>query len=163
MRAPFDIGRHYVGRLSLIRQMRSLSIARTRASLPELRERVKIRQDVTELAHGEFERSLEAMRRHQQRSIDIGSEIDSLTVRLKDLWREFTSLLSRRTDLQVVQDRQARAMETVQRRYQIKHRAIIDTNAALARAVKELQTVETEYQTLATINAQLRDLQSQLF
>lgn len=143
-----------------IRQMKSLSISRTRASLSELHERVKVRREATNLAHGEFEKSSEAMRRHQQRSVDVGSKIDGLTIKLKDLWREYMSLLSRRTNLQVVQDREARAMERERHRYHIRQCAITDADAALARAVNELQTAEVEYQMLATITTQLRDLEN---
>lgn len=66
---------------------------------------IKVQLEVTDLVHDKFKKSVQAMRQIWQRFIDIKTKIASLSDRIRDLWRELTSLMSYNIDLQVEQGR----------------------------------------------------------
>ncbi|KAH0453895.1 hypothetical protein IEQ34_018219 [Dendrobium chrysotoxum] len=145
-----------------VRRLKSLSIIRTRVSLSDLHEKVRICREAADAAHDKFKKSADAMRRHDQRSSDISAEVDKLSSKIKSFWREIRDSMSCKVDLQAKQDVQARIIERERNRYQIFHRAKQDAEAALTRAVEELHVAETEHQTLVEVMSQLQDVQSRL-
>ncbi|KAL0911696.1 hypothetical protein M5K25_019854 [Dendrobium thyrsiflorum] len=145
-----------------VRRLKSLSIIRTRVLLPDLREKVRIRREAADAAHDKFTKSADAMRRYNQRSASTSAEVDKLSSKIKNLWREIRDSMSCKVDLQAELEGQTRIIERERNRYQICHRALQDAEAALTQASEELHVAETEYQTLAEIMSQLQDLQSRL-
>ncbi|KAL0918563.1 hypothetical protein M5K25_010577 [Dendrobium thyrsiflorum] len=145
-----------------VRRLKSLSIIRTKVSLPDLREKVRIRREAADAAHDKFTKSADSMRRYNQRSASTSAEVDKLSSKIKNLWREIRDSMSCKVDLQAELEGQTRIIERERNRYQICHRALQDAEAALTQASEELHVAETEYQTLAEVMSQLQDLQSRL-
>ncbi|KAL0916932.1 hypothetical protein M5K25_014486 [Dendrobium thyrsiflorum] len=145
-----------------IRRLRSLFILRTIFTLPELQERITRRQAAADVAHEQFDRSTKALRRHRQSSSSMSSEIEGLSARLNDLWRDIKGVMSKLSDLLEKRDQCDRLIRREQQRYQTLHQEMVVADTALAQAVEELQTAEAEYRTQTEVAAQLRDLQARL-
>ncbi|KAL0903221.1 hypothetical protein M5K25_027581 [Dendrobium thyrsiflorum] len=73
--------------LGLLAQL-GLEDSEMQASLLELQEKVNGCRAATAMARDEFDRSIEALRRHRESSSSMDSEIEGLTSRVKDLWRD---------------------------------------------------------------------------
>ncbi|KAL0907675.1 hypothetical protein M5K25_022099 [Dendrobium thyrsiflorum] len=145
-----------------IRRLQSLSILRTRVSLPELQEKVDGCQAAVAVARDEFDRSTEALRRHQESSSSMASEIEGLASRVRDLWRDIKGVKSHKSDLQEGHNRRERLLQREQQRNQMLLQALQAAETTLSRAVEELHTAETEYQILAEVVSQLGDLRARL-
>ncbi|KAL0905454.1 hypothetical protein M5K25_023876 [Dendrobium thyrsiflorum] len=141
-----------------IRRLQPLSILRTRVSLPELQEKVVGHRAAVDVAHDQFNKSIEALKRHCQSSSSMAGEIERLTSRVKDLWRDIKQVMSQKSDLQEGHDRRDRLIKREQLRNEMLHQALLAAKTALTQAVKELHAVEVEYQTLVEIVSQLGDL-----
>ncbi|KAH0467644.1 hypothetical protein IEQ34_002677 [Dendrobium chrysotoxum] len=83
-----------------IRRLQSLSIMCTRVSLAELQGKVDGCRAAVNVARDEFDRSTEALRRQRESSSSMASEIEGLTSRVRDLWRDIKGVMSRKSDLQ---------------------------------------------------------------
>ncbi|KAH0449467.1 hypothetical protein IEQ34_020159 [Dendrobium chrysotoxum] len=145
-----------------IKRLQSLSIMRTRVSLIELQEKVDGCRAAANVARDEFDRSTEALRRHRESSSSMASEIEGLTSRVRDLWRDIKGVMSRKSDLQEGHDRRERLIRREEQRNQMLHQALQAAETALTRATEELHTAETEYQVLAEVSSQLGDLRARL-
>lgn len=146
----------------LVQQMKSLSVLRTRASLPRLREKIVTLQQIAAQARDEYQMSVEALRQQQDKSTTMTTEINNISKKMKSLLKEFTGLRSRKSRLQVEHGKRTQVIERGQHRHQIRHQAMLDAESALAQAVEELHTAEAEYESLAVIVSHLRDLQTRL-
>ncbi|KAL0916929.1 hypothetical protein M5K25_014483 [Dendrobium thyrsiflorum] len=128
----------------------------------KLQERITRRQAAADVAHEQFDRSTKALRRHRQSSSSMSSEIEGLSARLNDLWRDIKGVMSKLSDLLEKRDQCDRLIRREQQRYQTLHQEMVVADTALAQAVEELQTAEAEYRTQTEVAAQLRDLQARL-
>ncbi|KAL0927759.1 hypothetical protein M5K25_001967 [Dendrobium thyrsiflorum] len=132
-----------------IRRLQSLSVLRTRVLLPELQEKVDRCRAATTVARDEFDRSTEALRRHREGLSSMANEIEGLTSRVKDLWRDIKGVMSCKSDLQEGHGRRERLIRREQQHNQMLQQSLQAAETALTRALEELHTAETEYQVLA--------------
>ncbi|KAL0925857.1 hypothetical protein M5K25_004228 [Dendrobium thyrsiflorum] len=105
---------------SCIWQLRPLSVTRVRVTLPQLEGMVASRRTIADDTHDRLDRSAEALRRHRQSSSGMAQEVDGLTARMQELWRDIRQMMSRTRHLQVGRDRRDR----LTRREEQRHRSL---------------------------------------
>ncbi|KAL0919501.1 hypothetical protein M5K25_011596 [Dendrobium thyrsiflorum] len=121
---------------SCIWQLRSLSVARARVTLPQLEEMVASRRAISDDTNDRLDRSAEALRRHRQSSSGMAQEVDGLTAWMQELWRDIRQMMSRIHHLQ----------------------EMIEADSLLAWAVEQFQRAQSEFQTLNEVTGRLQSL-----
>ncbi|KAL0905755.1 hypothetical protein M5K25_024192 [Dendrobium thyrsiflorum] len=146
-----------------IRQLRDLSVLRTRVTLPELEERVTRRREAADDTHDMFDSSAVALRRHRESSSRMDTEVSELTTRVRSLWRDIKEVMSKKADVEERRGRRDRLTSREEQRYLALQQEMVAADSSLTQAVEELQTAQLEFQTLDEITGQLESLQARLY
>ncbi|KAL0919029.1 hypothetical protein M5K25_011096 [Dendrobium thyrsiflorum] len=144
-------------------QLRSLSVARARVTLPQLEEMVASRRTIADDTHDRLDRSAEALRRHRQSSSGMAQEVDGLTVRMQELWRDIRQMMSRTRQLQVGRDRRDRLTRREEQRHRSLQQEVMEADTLLVQAVEQFQRAQTEFQILDEITGRLQSLRDRLY
>ncbi|KAL0909760.1 hypothetical protein M5K25_020657 [Dendrobium thyrsiflorum] len=148
---------------SCIWQLRSLSVTRVRVTLPQLEEMVASRRTIADDTHDRLDRSAEALRRHRQSSSGMAQEVDGLTARMQELWRDIRQMMSRTRHLQVGRDRRDRLTRREEQRHRSLQQEVMEADSLLVQAVEQFQRAQTEFQTLDEITGRLQSLRDRLY
>ncbi|KAL0907039.1 hypothetical protein M5K25_025577 [Dendrobium thyrsiflorum] len=148
---------------SCIWQLRSLSVTRVRVTLPQLEEMVASRRTIADDTHDRLDRSAEALRRHRQSSSGMAQEVDGLTARMQELWRDIRQMMSRTRHLQVGRDRRDRLTRREEQRHRSLQQEVMEADSLLVRAVEQFQRAQTEFQTLDEVTGRLQSLRDRLY
>ncbi|PKU87357.1 hypothetical protein MA16_Dca008453 [Dendrobium catenatum] len=90
-------------------------------------------------------------------------EVDRLTTRLKDLWRDFRQAMSRRLHVQERHSRRNRLIKKEEQHHRSLQQEVLEADSSLARAVEKFQIAQSEFQILARITNRLEKLRARLF
>ncbi|KAL0915124.1 hypothetical protein M5K25_015523 [Dendrobium thyrsiflorum] len=148
---------------SCIWQLRSLSVTRVRVTLPQLEEMVASRRTIADDTHDRLDRSAEALRRHRQSSSGMAQEVDGLTARMQELWRDIRQMMSRTRHLQVGRDRRDRLTRREEQRHRSLQQEVMEADSLLVQAVEQFQRAQTEFQTLDEVTGRLQSLRDRLY
>ncbi|KAL0912220.1 hypothetical protein M5K25_018182 [Dendrobium thyrsiflorum] len=148
---------------SCIWQLRSLSVTRVRVTLPQLEEMVASRRTIADDTHDRLDRSAEALRRHRQSSSGMAQEVDGLTARMQELWRDIRQMMSRTRHLQVGRDRRDRLTRREEQRHRSLQQEVMEADTLLVQAVEQFQRAQTEFQILDEITGRLQSLRDRLY
>ncbi|KAL0924902.1 hypothetical protein M5K25_005762 [Dendrobium thyrsiflorum] len=122
---------------SCIWQLRSLSVTRVRVTLPQLEEMVASRRTIADDTHDRLDCSAEALRRHHQSSSGMAQEVDGLTARMQELWRDIRQMMSRTRHLQVGRDRRDRLTRREEQRHRSLQQEVMEADSLLVQAVEQ--------------------------
>ncbi|KAL0917613.1 hypothetical protein M5K25_012687 [Dendrobium thyrsiflorum] len=148
---------------SCIWQLRSLSVTRVRVTLPQLEGMVASRRTIADDTHDRLDRSAEALRRHRQSSSGMAQEVDGLTARMQELWRDIRQMMSRTRHLQVGRDRRDRLTRREEQRHRSLQQEVMEADTLLVQAVEQFQRAQTEFQILDEITGRLQSLRDRLY
>ncbi|KAL0913167.1 hypothetical protein M5K25_016606 [Dendrobium thyrsiflorum] len=148
---------------SCIWQLRSLSVARVRVTLPQLEEMVASRRTIADDTHDRLDRSAEALRRHRQSSSGMAQEVDGLTARMQELWRDIRQMMSRTRHLQVGRDRRDRLTRREEQRHRSLQQEVMEADSLLVQAAEQFQRAQTEFQTLDEVTGRPQSLRDRLY
>ncbi|KAL0907464.1 hypothetical protein M5K25_021877 [Dendrobium thyrsiflorum] len=148
---------------SCIWQLRSLSVTRVRVTLPQLERMVASRRTIADDTHDRLDRSAEALRRHRQSSSGMAQEVDGLTARMQELWRDIRQMMSRTRHLQVGRDRRDRLTRREEQRHRSLQQEVMEADTLLVQAVEQFQRAQTEFQILDEITGRLQSLRDRLY
>ncbi|KAL0911749.1 hypothetical protein M5K25_019910 [Dendrobium thyrsiflorum] len=148
---------------SCIWQLRPLSVTRVRITLPQLEGMVASRRTIADDTHDRLDRSAEALRRHRQSSSGMAQEVDGLTARMQELWRDIRQMMSRTRHLQVGRDRRDRLTRREEQRHRSLQQEVMEADTLLVQAVEQFQRAQTEFQILDEITGRLQSLRDRLY
>ncbi|KAL0925308.1 hypothetical protein M5K25_003629 [Dendrobium thyrsiflorum] len=148
---------------SCIWQLRSLSVTRVRVTLPQLEEMVASRRTIADDTQDRLDRSTEALRRHRQSSSGMAQEVDGLTSRMQELWRDIRHMMYRTRHLQVGRDRRDCLTRREEQRHRSLQQEVMEADSLLVQAVEQFQRAQTEFQTLDEITGRLQSLRDRLY
>ncbi|KAL0924698.1 hypothetical protein M5K25_005549 [Dendrobium thyrsiflorum] len=148
---------------SCIWQLRSLSVTRVRVTLPQLEGMVASRRTIADDTHDRLDRSAEALRRHRQSSSGMAQEVDGLTARMQELWRDIRQMMSRTRHLQVGRDRRDCLTRREEQRHRSLQQEVMEADTLLVQAVEQFQRAQTEFQILDEITGRLQSLRDRLY
>ncbi|KAL0903857.1 hypothetical protein M5K25_025911 [Dendrobium thyrsiflorum] len=149
--------------LGVLASFGDLSVLRTRVTLPELEERVTRRREAADDTHDRFDSSAVALRRHQESSSRMETEVSELTTRVRSLWRDIKEVMSKKTDVEERRGRRDRLTSREEQRYLALQQEMVVADSSLTQAVEELQAAQLEFQTLDEVTVQLESLQARLY
>ncbi|KAL0903462.1 hypothetical protein M5K25_027846 [Dendrobium thyrsiflorum] len=148
---------------SCIWQLMSLSVTWVRVMLPQLEQMVASRRMITDDTHDRLDCSAEALRRHRRSSSGMTQEVDGLTARMQELWRDIRQMMSRTHQLQVGRDRRDRLTRREEQRHRSLQQEMMEADTLLVQAVEQFQRAQTEFQILDDVTGRLQSLRDRLY
>ncbi|KAL0919124.1 hypothetical protein M5K25_011199 [Dendrobium thyrsiflorum] len=124
---------------------------------------VASRRTIADDTHDRLDRSAEALRRHCQSSSGMAQEVDGLTARMQELWRDIRQMMSRTRQLQVGRDRRDRLTRREEQRHRSLQQEVMEADTLLVQAVEQFQRAQTEFQILDEITGRLQSLRDRLY